>query len=66
MSTKFLEVMGDEKGTGGSGGYFSDSDAHLGRINALYHGALGGKSDADHLVNNTRGQKLGQRPLQKV
>jgi hypothetical protein len=65
MGTKFWEVMCDEHGNGGSFEYRGDNDAHLGRINAFYHEALGGKYDADHLVNHTRGRKLGQRPLQK-
>jgi hypothetical protein len=29
------------------------------RTNVVYHEALGGKNDADHLVNHTRGQDLG-------
>jgi hypothetical protein len=33
----------DEHGIGGSGEYCGDYDAHLGCINALYHGALGVK-----------------------
>jgi hypothetical protein len=36
-------------GIGGSGKYCGDNDAHLDHIN---------------LVNHTRGQKLGQEPLQ--
>jgi hypothetical protein len=55
----------DEHRIGGSGEYFGDSDAHLGRINVFYREALGGKCDADNSVNHMRGQKLGQRPLQK-
>ena len=35
MSTKFLEVVCDENGIGGSGEYCGDNDAHLGRINEL-------------------------------
>jgi hypothetical protein len=55
----------DEHGIGDSGEYCGNNDAYLGRINVFYHGALGGKCDADNLVNHTRLQKLGQRPLQK-
>ena len=33
----------DEHGIGGSGEYCGDNDAHLDRINVLYHEALGGK-----------------------
>jgi hypothetical protein len=58
-------VLCDEHGIGGEREYFSDNDAHLGRVNALYHGALGGKYDAEHLVNQTRRLKPGQRLLQK-
>jgi tubulin beta len=36
-------VVCDEHGIGGSGEYFGDNDAHLGRINVFYHEALGGK-----------------------
>jgi hypothetical protein len=36
-------VVCDEHGIGGGGEYCGDNDSHLGRINALYHGALGGK-----------------------
>jgi hypothetical protein len=31
----------------------------------FYYEALGGKYDADNLVSHTRGQKVGQKPLQK-
>jgi tubulin beta len=43
MGTKFWEVVCDKHGIGGGGEYFGDNDAHLGRINVFYHGALGGK-----------------------
>jgi tubulin beta len=43
MGTKFWEVVCEENGIGGSGDYFGDSNAHLDRINVLYHEALGGK-----------------------
>jgi tubulin beta len=43
MGTQFWEVVCDEHGIGGSGEYSGDNDAHLGRINLFYHGALGGK-----------------------
>jgi tubulin beta len=33
----------DEHGFGGGGEYYGDNDAQLGRINAFYHEALGGK-----------------------
>ena len=65
MGTKFWVVVCDEHSIGGSGEYCGDSDAHLGRINMFYHEAFGGKCDADNLVNLTRGQKLGQRLVQK-
>jgi hypothetical protein len=58
-------VVCDEHGIGDSGEYCGDNDAHLGRTNVLYHEALGGKYDADNLVNHTRGKKLGQRPPRK-
>jgi hypothetical protein len=57
--------MCDEHGIGGSREYCGDNDAHLDRINVFYHEAFGGKSDADYLVNHTRGRQLGQKPLQK-
>jgi tubulin beta len=43
MGTKFWEVVCDENGIGGSREYCGDNDAHLDRINAFYHEALGGK-----------------------
>jgi tubulin beta len=43
MGTMIREVVCDEHGIGGSGEYCGDNDAHLGRINVLYHEALGGK-----------------------
>jgi tubulin beta len=43
MGTKFLEVVCDENGICGSGGYCGGSHAHLGRINVFYHEALGGR-----------------------
>jgi hypothetical protein len=36
-------VVCDEQGIGGHGEYCGDSDEQLGRINGLYHEALGGK-----------------------
>jgi hypothetical protein len=65
MGKKSWEMMCDEHGIGSSGEYCGDNDAHLDRVNALYQEALGGKYDAGHLVNHTRGRKLGQRPLHK-
>jgi hypothetical protein len=53
-----------DHGIGGSGEYCGNYDSHLDRINVFYHEALGGKYDAGNIVNHTRGQKLGQRPLQ--
>jgi hypothetical protein len=44
MVSKFLEAVCDKHGIGGSGEYCGDSDAHLGRINVLYHVNSGGKS----------------------
>jgi hypothetical protein len=38
-----LKVVYDEHGIGGDGEYCGDNDAQLGRINVLYHEALGGK-----------------------
>jgi tubulin beta len=43
MGTKFLEVVCDEQGISGGVEYCGDNDAQLGRINVLYHDALGGK-----------------------
>ena len=60
MGTKFLKVMCNEQGIGGSGEYFGDNDAHLDCISVFYHEALGGKCDADHLVNHTRGRNLAK------
>jgi hypothetical protein len=65
MSTKFRGVVCDENGIGGSGKYCGGNDVHLGRFNVHNHEALGSKYDAGNLVNYTRGQKLGRRPLQK-
>ena len=42
MCAKFLEVLCDEHGIGGSGEYFGDNDTHLGRINVFHHAALCG------------------------
>jgi len=36
-------VVCDEHGIGGGGEYFGDNDAQLGRINALYREASGGR-----------------------
>jgi hypothetical protein len=63
MGTKYLEVVCDEHGIGGSGEYFGNKDSHVSRINVFHHEALDGKCDADIPVSHTRGQKLGQRPL---
>jgi hypothetical protein len=43
--------------------YYGDIDSYLSRFNVFYHEALGGKYDAENLDNNTREQKLCQRPL---
>jgi hypothetical protein len=44
MGNKFWEVVCDEHGIGGSGEYSGSKDSHHhGRINVLYHEALGGK-----------------------
>jgi tubulin beta len=43
MGTKFWEVVCDEHGIGGSGEYYDDNDANLGRISAFYLEASGGK-----------------------
>ena len=63
MSTKILELACDEHGIGGRAEYRDNVDLHLNRISVLYHQALGGKYDAENLVNHTRGQTLGQRRL---
>jgi hypothetical protein len=55
--------MCDEHGIGGSGEYCGDNDAHLGRINVLYHEALGGRCDAYNLVSHRGVKILGRRPL---
>jgi hypothetical protein len=59
----------NEHGFGGSGENCGGNDSHLGQIKVFYHEAMVGKCchncDADNLVSHTRGQKLGQRPLQK-
>jgi tubulin beta len=39
MGTKFLEVLCDERGIGGGGEYYGDSDSQQGRINVFYHEA---------------------------
>ena len=54
MGIKLWEVVCDEHGIGGSGEYCGDNDAHLGRINLLYHEAFGGKYDVGNLVSHTR------------
>jgi tubulin beta len=41
MGNNVFEVVCDEHGIGGSGEYFGDNDAHLARINVIYHEALG-------------------------
>jgi tubulin beta len=43
MGNKFLEVVCDERGSGGSGEYCGDNDAHLGNSNVFNHEDLGGK-----------------------
>jgi tubulin beta len=42
MGTKSWEVVCDEYGIGGSGGYCGDKAEHLNRINVFYHEASGG------------------------
>jgi hypothetical protein len=37
MGTEFSKVLCDEHGIGGSCEYCGEFDAHLGRINVLYH-----------------------------
>jgi hypothetical protein len=56
MGTKFLEVMCDELGIGSSGEYCRDNDAHFDRINVFYQETMGGKYDADNLVNHMCGK----------
>jgi tubulin beta len=43
MGTKFLKVVCNEHGIGGSGEYCGENDAHLDRLSVLYHEALGGR-----------------------
>jgi tubulin beta len=43
MGTEFQEVLCDEHGIGGDGEYCDGNDAQLGRINAFYYEASGGK-----------------------
>jgi tubulin beta len=43
MGTKFLEVLCDEHGIGGDGGYCGGNDAQLDRIKMFYHEASGDK-----------------------
>jgi len=57
-------VLCDEHSIGGIGEYCRDNNAHLDRINVFCHEALGGKCNAQNIVNHTHGQKLDQRPLQ--
>jgi tubulin beta len=42
MGNEFQEVLCDEHGIGG-GGEYGDNNAQLGRIDVLYHEALGAK-----------------------
>jgi hypothetical protein len=37
IGIKYWEAGCDENGIGGSGEYCGENDAHLGRINVLYH-----------------------------
>ena len=39
----YVPPLLDEHGIGSGGEYFGGNDAHLGRFNVFYHGALGGK-----------------------
>jgi hypothetical protein len=50
MGTKFLEVVCDDHGIGGSGEYCSDNDAHLDRISVFYHEAPDGPCSAQMVV----------------
>ena len=43
MGNNNWEVVCDENGIGGSGEYCGDNDAHVDRINVVYHETLGGK-----------------------
>jgi tubulin beta len=43
MGTKLKVVLCDEHGIGGGGLYCGDNDAHLGRMNAFYQDATGGR-----------------------
>jgi hypothetical protein len=55
MGAKYWEVMSNQRNIGGSGEYCGDYDAPFGCINVLYHEALGGKCDAEHIVCHTLG-----------
>jgi tubulin beta len=55
MGTGFWEVLCDLHGIGGICEYCGDNDAYLGRVGVFYHEALGGKYEANNLVNYTRG-----------
>jgi hypothetical protein len=43
MATRFWKEECDEHGIGGSGEYYGDNDAHLGRVIVFYREALGDK-----------------------
>jgi hypothetical protein len=43
MGNKFLKVVCDEHGIGGSGEYCDGNDAHLDGISVFYHEAFGDK-----------------------
>ena len=58
-------MVRDENGIDGSGEYCGGNDAHLDRIDVFYHEALGGKYDADYLVNNASGKKTGPNATTK-
>jgi hypothetical protein len=80
MGTKFWEVVCDENGIGGGRINVFYHEAFFGRKLLASRGSLrprarrdrrcnpksplGGLLSPENLVNHTRGQKMGQRPLQ--
>jgi hypothetical protein len=66
MGKKFWEVVRDEHGIGGSGEYCGENDAQIGRINAPYHEALGGKYDAELLWTTRAGKNCAKEHYKKV
>jgi hypothetical protein len=55
----------DEHGTGGSGEYGGDNDAHLDRTNVFYYEALGGKYAPCALLFNLESSVIGAITLSR-